>query len=53
MRRWPLAERLLSAPGRAADFGIPNLVIEIAMARCANVVMPLLREKGTKFSPGA
>jgi serine/threonine-protein kinase HipA len=46
------ADRLRHAPDLAAELGIPDPVIETAMARCADVVKPLLRQPGTDFNPG-
>jgi serine/threonine-protein kinase HipA len=38
------AERLAHAPSMAADFRVPGPVIEMAMARCGEVVLPFLRQ---------
>ncbi|HZG30869.1 MAG TPA: HipA domain-containing protein [Ensifer sp.] len=46
------AARLLHAPALAVEFGIPDPVIKMAMARCADVVKPLLRRPDIKFNPG-
>jgi serine/threonine-protein kinase HipA len=45
-------EKLLHAPALAVEFGISDTVIKLAMARCADVVKPLLRRPDITFSPG-
>jgi serine/threonine-protein kinase HipA len=46
------AERLLRAPDLAAELGIPEPVIGMAMARCADVVRPLLQQTSNNFKLG-
>jgi serine/threonine-protein kinase HipA len=40
------AERLAEAPALAREFGVPSRAVELAMARCADVVRPLLHAGG-------